>query len=368
MMERSCGRKRKQRAVRSVLALLVLMIAPMARAQTDLVDLNSPAIKITAPAHDFLDAAAMAGRRIVVAGEHGLIAYSDDDGVTWHQSQVPVSVLLTSMAFANPKDGWAVGHMGVILHTSDGGATWQKQIDGLDVEKEDLTAAAAVNTSLPTAALAMRRATMFQKNGPDRPFLAVLAQSHRRAIVVGAYRMAMRTNDGGKVWDDMSLDILDRLSHNLYGIAAIGSKIYISAETGIVFRSANGGATFSEVTQPVNATLFGVTPTADGSILVYGVAGAAFLSHDEGKTWNRVNINTSSDITAGLLLKSGAILLASGTGSLYLSRDNGQRFKSLSQIVPMLLTDLVQMPDGDVVVTGSRGVKILPKSDFSKAK
>ena len=356
---------------RGALAALFLMTAPVARAQTNTADLSSPAIQARTPARDFLDGVAMAGNRIVVTGEHGIIAYSDDGGGTWQQAKVPVDVLITAIAFANAKDGWAVGHMGVILHTIDGGMTWQKQIDGQEVDQLDLAAAQAAqaaNSPLPTAELAMRRAELFQNNGPDRPFLAVLAQSPQQAIVVGAYRMAVRTDDGGKTWTDMSLNVLDRLSHNLYGIAAIDDEIYISAETGIVFKSTDGGTFFQQVTAPTESTLFGIMPTSDGSVFAYGLGGAAFLSHDHGASWHNVNVGTSSNITAGLLLNSGALLLASGTGSLYVSNDNGQTFQPLPQMLPMLLTGLAQMPDGDVVVTGSSGVRILPKSDFAKTK
>src|SRR5262245_34615947 len=34
---------------------------------------------------------------------------------------------LTSVAFVDPQHGWAVGSGGVILHTNDGGATWNRQ-------------------------------------------------------------------------------------------------------------------------------------------------------------------------------------------------------------------------------------------------
>ncbi|WP_284256673.1 WD40/YVTN/BNR-like repeat-containing protein [Acidocella aquatica] len=347
------------------------MIAPMAWAQTNIMDLTLPAIHVSAPAHDFLDGVAMAGDRIVVVGEHGLIAYSDDDGRTWRQAAVPVSVLLTDVAFANAQDGWAVGHMGVILHTSDGGMTWQKQIDGRNVDALSLAAAQAAqaaNSALPTVELAVRRAELFQSIGPDRPFLAVLAQSPQQAIVVGAYRMAIRTNDGGKNWSDISLDVLDRLSHNLYDISSVASGIYVSAETGIVFYSTDGGATFPQVTAPTDATLFGIAPTADGSVFAYGVAGAAYLSHDHGATWQSINVGTTSNITSGLLLKSGALVLVSETGGVYISNDNGLTFRSLPEVMPMLLTALAQMPNGDVVVTGSSGVKILSKSDFTKTQ
>lgn len=340
-------------------------------AQTDQTDLQEIAIPVKAPSHVFLNAVALAGSRLVAVGEHGTIIYSDDEGVSWKQASVPVNVLLNAVAFANAQDGWAVGHFGVVLHTRDGGKTWQKQLDGNQVNELALNAAQAAtdqNSTLITAPLALRRASLFLATGPDKPFLAVEALSATDVIVVGAYRMADRTADGGKTWQDMSLNIEDRLSHNLYGITTVGQSSYIVAETGPVFRSDDGGANFFAVTAPSATTLFGALGTKDGSVLVYGVAGAAFLSHDEGKDWQTITVNTSDNITAGALLKSGAVLLASESGALYISEDNAQTFKQLSEIVPMAITDLVETPNGGVAVVGFGGVDMLPSADFSQAQ
>ena len=56
---------------------------------------------------------------------------SNDGGATWQQSKVPVSSDLTAVYFVNDRKGWAVGHDGVILATSDGGAPWTLQLDGV---------------------------------------------------------------------------------------------------------------------------------------------------------------------------------------------------------------------------------------------
>lgn len=73
---------------------------------------------------------ATAGQRLVAAGWRGHIVHSDDQGVTWKHAQVPVSVDLVALSFPTAMQGWAVGHGGVILHTKDGGGTWQRQADG----------------------------------------------------------------------------------------------------------------------------------------------------------------------------------------------------------------------------------------------
>lgn len=82
----------------------------------------------------FLDIS-RAGSRVIAVGMHGSILYSDDQGNRWTQARVPVSVLLTAVHFVNERLGWAVGHNGVVLHSADGGASWQRQLDGWQIDQ-----------------------------------------------------------------------------------------------------------------------------------------------------------------------------------------------------------------------------------------
>src|SRR5262245_35617679 len=59
------------------------------------------------------------GGRWMAVGRRGHILYSDD-GSSWNQALVPVSVDLVAVHFPTKQQGWAVGHGGVILHSADG--------------------------------------------------------------------------------------------------------------------------------------------------------------------------------------------------------------------------------------------------------
>ena len=78
---------------------------------------------------------ANAGSRVVAVGERGMAIYSDDGGSSWNQASVPVSVTLTVVRFLNDHRGFAAGHNGVLLGTTDAGANWEKILDGNDVIK-----------------------------------------------------------------------------------------------------------------------------------------------------------------------------------------------------------------------------------------
>lgn len=67
------------------------------------------------------------GDKIVAVGERGHIIVSQDQGQSWKQAKVPTIELLTGVFFANEQYGWAIGHESLILHTKDGGSNWEVQ-------------------------------------------------------------------------------------------------------------------------------------------------------------------------------------------------------------------------------------------------
>lgn len=307
----------------------------------------------------FLTGITTAGRRLIGVGEHGVILYSDNGGDNWIQAQVPVDATLTSIAFATPEIGWAAGHYGVVLKTTDGGQSWRMQMNGLRVNGLAAAAAAAAAAAPPPAnaspaiALATKRAALFTADGPDKPFLSLLVLGPEDVMAFGAYRMAIRTNDGGKTWTDMSLAIYDRLSHDLYDCALVGQDIYLACETGLVFRSTDNGTTFPQVTPPVPATLFGVMGAADGSVIVYGVAGNCLRSTDHGNSWVPVALNTQDNLVASRRLPSGGILLAGESGELYKSSDNGASFTAARNMPQIMISDFEISQDSRIIFAGN---------------
>jgi photosystem II stability/assembly factor-like uncharacterized protein len=333
--------------------------------------LNQPAIAVKEPGKVTMIALTLAGNRLIGVGVHGVIIYSDNNGVDWKQASVPVGVLLTCVKFATPQVGWAAGQFGIILHSTDGGATWQEQLNGVQVNQliqDNANAALAANPNSDSAQRAVHRAGFFNADGPNKPFLSILVTDANDATVFGAYRMAVKTNDGGKTWRDWSLKIGDPLSHNLYDAAIVGPAIFIAGESGNDFVSTDGGNSYTEMTSPSpdGSTMFAVIATGDGGVLMFGVAGEAYSSHDDGKTWQQVTIGTGQNLTAARTLRSGTIVLTSEDGNLYVSRDHAKSFARAPQPMPMALYDLEQAPNGAVIAAGSAGVMTVPASDFDQ--
>lgn len=352
------------------LGTIVLLFSKAGRAASlsEISPLDTAAIPVKSPTTDILIAIAKAGARLVAVGEHGLIIYSDDNAVNWTQAKVPVDVTLTSIDFVTPKLGWAAGHFGVVLNTIDGGQTWAVQLNGVEANQLTMVAAQEVssqNDSSPGAPLALKRANIFMQAGPDKPFLAILTLSSEEVLVFGAYRMVMRTIDGGRTWSDWSLHVDEKYSNNLYSTAEIGSDLYVVGESGLIFCSVDHGANFRPLISPTNVTLFGVVGANDGSVIVFGVAGNCFRSNDGGRSWVNINLGTQDNLTAGYVLASGLVLIASLSGSVYISHDDGLTFLLAPNTPPMSISGLTQAADNSLIFVGYSGVTKLPRADFS---
>ena len=75
-------------------------------------------------------------------GYQGAVYYTQDGGDTWKKGQVPSNKLLYSVSMADAEVGWAVGQLGTILRTEDGGRTWTLQ-DNLKIQQHKIRGAAA---------------------------------------------------------------------------------------------------------------------------------------------------------------------------------------------------------------------------------
>lgn len=339
----------------AALAAASVACAPAAHAEVDV--LERPAMQSAKAASSVMLAIAQAGKRIVAAGERGIIVYSDDAGRHWSQASVPVSVSLVGIKFVNEQDGWAVGHSGVVLRTRDGGKTWVKQFDGSRAAK--LVAEAVKADRIAPGADPARAAADAERlvaEGPSKPFLDVHFFDEKNGLIIGAFGLIFATMDGGETWQPA----LDRISapndKHLYSIQVAGNECFIVGEQGAVFHASDCGKSFAAVNTPYEGTYFGAIAAGSRAMVVYGMRGNVYWSDDAGASWHKSAIPTPNSITAGLRLKDGALLLTDETGQLYRSKDAGKSFQHVPVSQSSPFTGVVQSADGSLFFSGVRGV------------
>ena len=250
-------------------------------------------------------------------GDGGTILHSSDAGVTWHLQASPATVPLGSVQFVGAAQGWAAGGdgwystipsesaNGVILHTSDGGATWaaQKTVPGSAIS--DLAFAgdrqgwAVGGRGLILHTADGGQTWTGQESGVTRNILSVAFADaqHGYAGCVGG--LVLTTADGGQTWDRRaarSLEISDVISLAIGAEgkvwAAVGGRDW-SGRFPRLYSSANGGRTWRYARVDFTYAVWDVVASDDDVYAVGPVDDPAgrmdvsrvLVSHDDGATW-----------------------------------------------------------------------------------
>jgi photosystem II stability/assembly factor-like uncharacterized protein len=291
---------------------------------------------------------ARAGSRFVAVGERGHVLTSDNRGQSWSQATaVPSQEMLTAVCFSDEKRGVAVGHDEIALITSDAGNTWQR------------------THYAPEA---------------RQPLLDVLCNGSD-VIAVGAYGAYFTSSDRGATWAERKFEAqpvpankgaapkpgspnadaeiggdfhLNRI------VGASGSRLYIAAEAGHLYRSDDAGKTWNELPSPYEGSFFGILPLDGDSLLAYGLRGHLYRSDDGGENWRKIEISAEAMLNDAARLPQNGVAIVGLSGTVLFSRDGGETFtlyqqpdrKGLSALLPVGVTELV--------TAGEAGVKSIP--------
>jgi photosystem II stability/assembly factor-like uncharacterized protein len=316
-----------------------------------------PAMPSKLAAKTSLLAVVQAGERLVAAGLRGVIVYSDDQGKTWVQAKAPVSSDLVALSFPSPQQGWAVGHGGVVLHTSDGGANWDKQLDGAKASQLAIAhfEARAATDPLAERLLADEKG-LLEANG-TQPFMGVYFENDQVGYVAGTFNRIFRTSDGGTTWEPLMGETDNPKGLHFNGVAGDGAQVYLIGEQGLVWRLDEATKRFAQIPTPYNGTLFGIV--VDGPILLaYGMRGNLYRSEDGGRAWTKVPLDSLAGITAGAVLPNHDIALTTQAGALYLSHDQGKTFAPVTTKKRMSFYGIHAVGKDRIVLSGSDGVQL----------
>lgn len=303
-------------------------------------------------------AIAKAGERLVAVGSRGLIITSDNNGESWIQSKVPVQSDLLAVQFPTASDGWAVGHDGVILHSADGGKTWEKQLDGRTASDLYKSFYRNADASDPGIKRALDQLTLNFKAGPALPYLDVWFSDNKNGFVVGSFGMIAATADGGKTWEPWLHRIENGDFLNLNSVRGIDDKIYVVGERGTVYTLDATNRRFKKTSTGYGGSFFGITGNAN-VLLAFGLRGSVYRSGDAGKSWAPVKMGTDATIMGGTFTPDqNGVVLVNSTGQLLVGDAAAMEFRSIHPARSMRYTDVVFAPNQSMVLTGLGGVRI----------
>ena len=265
-----------------------------------------------------------------------LMHTSDDGGFTWKRIQSAVDAPATQHGGLHLRDNdlWMVGNFTTILYSDDDTETWTDQIAGAKGFIRD--ASAYSDTHLATAG---DGGMLYTTNGGaewelfpmpnDRAGYSVY-MIDENTILVGGVGWIYRTEDGGESWSqtfsegNTIVDIKQTstgrimaggvrrntvyvsddegrtwttvysnpdISGQIRDMAVVNETIYIVAYEGVLLKSSNNGASWSELTVPgdnPDVNLLSVYFFNENHGIITGAGSYFYRTRDGGTTWSKV--------------------------------------------------------------------------------
>ena len=179
-------------------------------------------------------------KRGIVVGWWGTIIKTTDGGRTWKNIESGTDNSLYAVTFTDENHGIIVGDDAIILRTTDAGETWSPSA---------------------SPSFSPLRSVAFNDVGN----VGLATDWHGYPL--------LRTIDGGESWQQVAGATPDRSVHFLDNDTAVGVD-----RTGIVFRTSDGGATWSSVPRlPARTSSLAFATAITGVIVV--TAAASKLQH-----------------------------------------------------------------------------------------
>jgi photosystem II stability/assembly factor-like uncharacterized protein len=216
-------------------------------------------------------------------GDGGVIIHTEDGGATWEPQVSGITGQLRSVFFADRSNGWAVGAAGLIMATRNGGDEWGTQAEGIsnqDLESIDFAPPAIGEVVVSQGWAVGLNATIIHtgdgnrwtKQNPARgltneALYGVFFDSSNKGWAIGDLGpMILNTSNGGATWGSSPAHHAG--SKNLYDLFFISAADgWAVGSGGKILHMTSAGdweGVITEVSEGINTPLWGVA-FVDGS-------------------------------------------------------------------------------------------------------
>jgi photosystem II stability/assembly factor-like uncharacterized protein len=273
-----------------------------------------------------------------VSGRWGCILHTSDGGKTWERQNTGTNLTLSSVFFIDPKKGWAVGEEGAIIHTQDGGKTWEKQ------------------------------------KSPQPYFhMRVLFLTPTVGFIVSEWTHIFSTTDGGKKWEVRFKDqdfILKSISFadqtHGWTVGEYGF-IYNTRDSGKTWQKQAGTFGLSETTGDVEGGnyLFDIAALDPQRAWAVGIDGYVTKTVDGGKSWQEVKTKAPKTQLFAIAVQDGRTMVIAGTGVVLVSSDGGSTWKVPAFDPPITYSwiyGIAKRGNAGFIAVGGNGVIYLSES------
>ncbi|OGC05364.1 hypothetical protein A2V82_08460 [candidate division KSB1 bacterium RBG_16_48_16] len=235
----------------------------------------------------------------VAVGELGTIVRTTDGGEHWQviYHQVGTSENLNAVFFINNHTGWAVGERGVTIKTTDGGQSWQALDSPTEYHLYDVCFVDENRGFIVGRFGKILRTTdggaswITLKSGTQRSLQAIEFIDNKTGITVGSGGTIIKTRDGGETWQVVQAGY----AYHLKAVQFVDHELgYAVGTGGTVLKTRDGGASWSRIDNDMTDDFYTVQfANADtGWAVGYAVddneqaVAALYSTEDGGLTWH----------------------------------------------------------------------------------
>ncbi len=270
-----------------------------------------------------------------VVGSGGTILKTTDLGITWQPLNSTVTEDLWSLRFTTSDVGYAGGDGGIILKTTDRGGNWMKLSTGLKngalhsfifgihtlsdnfiyaVGGDGEVGEGVVLTSTDAGAT-WKKTLVPEAFFLDRCWFITSKIGFAVGLSTSGGGVIVKTTDGGATWTQqhaagmliVSVQALDATT-----VVAVGSG-------GGIYRSTDEGETWNSISSGTSNDLLDLFFTSDKNGMAAGDNGRVLNTTDGGLTWKSQTIDGGGFLNDIFSFPEGTSLVAGSSGRLFLS-------------------------------------------------
>ena len=306
-------------------------------------------------------------------GENGLVVHTADGGGTWETVSIPGDCsILTDVDFWSDSEGWISGDgylstwsEPVVFHTTDGGLSWS--IDTLQTPdcSSEYNYGWTVFTFGDGCCYWGGQNGLFlstQDGGATWEMIThsesfyfnrdvfFIDQNYGWAV---SWNSVIRTQDGGQSWENITPSGM-----NIYGLRTVffnpdGLHGWVAGDNGLIIRTSDAGQSWQQLNFGITSHIVDVAFNSSGFGIALGYLNDVRQSSDWGESWEAVPITIPDRVTVVEFTNENSGYVGGWDGLILRFDDQGDSWCNLYNPVDFQIEDIHTLNDSVVYASGS---------------